>query len=50
MLEALFSHLFTKNDTPILEAAVHSPYPVIKRILGRHIEERTAEMNKDWGE
>lgn len=50
MLNALFAHLFTKNDTPILAAAVHSPYPVIKRILGRHIEKRTAEMKEEWGE
>ena len=50
MLNALFTHLFTKNDTPILAAAVHSPYPVIKRILGRHIEKRTAEMKEEWGE
>ena len=50
MLNALFTYLFTKNDTPILAAAVHSPYPVIKRILGRHIERRAAEMKDEWGE
>ena len=50
MLNALFTYLFTKNDTPILAAAVHSPYPVIKRILGRHIEKRAAEMKDEWGE
>lgn len=50
VLDALFKRLFTKNDTPLPESAVDSPYPVVKRILGRHFEERAADMNAAWEE
>lgn len=49
VLGALFARLFTKNDTPLPEAAVNSPYPVVKRILGRHFEERAISYG-DWEE
>ena len=48
MLSALFARLFTKNDTPLPEAAVNSCYPVVKRILGRHFEERAGNANEEW--
>ncbi len=48
VLSALFARLFTKNDTPLPEAAVNSCYPVVKRILGRHFEERAGNANEEW--
>ena len=50
VLGALFARLLTKNDVPLPEAAVESPYPVIKRILGRHLEENLEASSEDWGE
>lgn len=50
VLDALFKRLFTKSDTPLPESAVDSPYPVVKRILGRHFEERAANVNGEWEE
>lgn len=50
ILNALFARLFTKNDTPLPDAAVQSCYPVVKRILGRHFEKNAADMSVDWGE
>ena len=48
VLNALFARLFSRHDAPLPQAAVESPYPVIKRILGRHFEESVA--HEDWGE
>lgn len=50
VLDALFKRLFTKSDMPLPESAVDSPYPVVKRILGRHFEERAANVNGEWEE
>ena len=50
ILSALFARLFSKHDAPLPEAAVNSPYPVIKRILGRHLEESVAQSGEDWSE
>ena len=50
VLGALFARLFTKHDAPLPEAAVESPYPVLKRILGRHLEENIESSSEDWGE
>ena len=50
VLQALFARLDGKHDIPLPEAAVNTPYPIIKRILGRNIEERMAESHEDWGE
>lgn len=49
VLGALFNRLFTKNDAPLPKAAVNSPYPVVKRILGRHFEENAASYG-NWEE
>ena len=50
VLNALFARLFSKHDAPLPEAAVDSPYPVLKRILGRHFEENSAMSSEDWNE
>ena len=50
ILRALFSRLFGKSDAPLPPAAIDSPYPVIKRILGRHVEENMGQLHEDWGE
>ena len=50
VLNALFARLFSRSDAPLPAAAVDSPYPVIKRILGRHVEENMANSHEDWGE
>lgn len=50
ILNSLFACLFTGSDARLSEAAVDSPYPVLKRILGRHFEERAAGVNEDWEE
>ena len=50
ILNALFARLFSKYDAPLPEAAINSPYPVIKRILGRHVEEDMAASHEGWGE
>lgn len=50
ILGALFARLFTTSDSPLPEAAVDSPYPVVKRILGRHFEKAAENFNGDWGE
>ena len=48
VLESLIARLFSKHDLPLPAAAVDSPYPVVKRILGRHFEE--ASTREEWGE
>ena len=48
ILDALFSRL-AHGDKPLPETAVESCFPVVKRILGRHFEERAA-ANAAWGE
>ena len=50
VLKSLFARLDGKHDVPLPEAAVNTPYPIIKRILGRNIEERMAQSHEDWGE
>ena len=50
VLESLIARLFSKHDLPLPAAAVDSPYPVVKRILGRHFEEASAMYSEDWGE
>ncbi len=49
VLHALFSRLNSENEVPLPEAAVNSYFPVVKRILGRHFEQRAAN-GADWGE
>lgn len=49
VLNALFARLFTKSDAPLPDAAVNSSFPVVKRILGRHFEER-ANLDNEWKE
>lgn len=42
VLNAIFARLFGRCDVPLPQAAVDSPFPVVKRILGKYFE-RTAE-------
>ena len=48
VLKALFARLSGKRDVPLPEAAVNTPYPIIKRILGRHFEESMANAGAEW--
>lgn len=48
ILDALFNRL-AHGDKPLPESAVESCFPVVKRILGRHFEERAA-ANAVWEE
>ena len=49
-LNAVFARLFSHKDEPLPASVVECPYPVMKRILGKHFEYRAAESLKDWGE
>ncbi len=51
VLRAIFKRLLTARDeSPLPEAAVHSNYPVVGRILGRAEEKRVAESLQEWTE
>ena len=49
-LNAVFARLFSRRDEPLPAPVVECPYPVMKRILGKHFEYRAAESLQDWGE
>ncbi len=47
-LGAVFARLFTRHDEPLPASVLDCPYPVMKRILGKHFEAKASET--DWGE
>lgn len=49
-LNAVFARLFSRKDERLPESVLECPYPVMKRILGKHFEYRAAESLQDWGE